>query len=251
VDESSEKRENLIVGRNAVLELLKSDRDIDKLYVKRGERTGSLRVIVAKAIERRIPVIEVEGAKLDKITGGANHQGVAASAAAVGYSDLEDIFSRANSRGEKPLIVIVDGIEDPRNLGALIRCAEGAGAHGVIIGKRHAVGLTSVVGKASAGAIEHIPIVKFTNIAQTIDELKKRGVWIFAAEAGGTPYYKVDMRGAAAFVFGSEGEGISRLVLERSDFQVSIPMYGVVTSLNVSAAAAVILCEAARQNRDM
>lgn len=247
----NEKREDLIAGRNAVLELLKTDRDIDKIYVRRGERTGSLQVIVATALSRKIPVIEVDGIKLDKMTGGINHQGVAAAAAMVSYSSLEDIFARAESKGEPPFIVIADGIEDPRNLGALIRSAEGAGAHGVIIGKRHAVGLTSVVEKASAGAIEHIPIVKVTNIAQTVDVLKERGIWIFAAEAGGTPYYKVDMKGAAAFVFGSEGEGISRIVLERSDFRISIPMYGVVTSLNVSAAAAVILCEAARQNKGM
>lgn len=247
----NEKREDLIAGRNAVLELLKTDRDIDKIYVRRGERIGSLQVIVATALSRKIPVIEVDGIKLDKMTGGINHQGVAAAAAMVSYSSLEDIFARAESKGEPPFIVIADGIEDPRNLGALIRSAEGAGAHGVIIGKRHAVGLTSVVEKASAGAIEHIPIVKVTNIAQTVDVLKERGIWIFAAEAGGTPYYKVDMKGAAAFVFGSEGEGISRIVLERSDFRISIPMYGVVTSLNVSAAAAVILCEAARQNKGM
>jgi 23S rRNA (guanosine2251-2'-O)-methyltransferase len=249
VDERDERKDDIIAGRNAVLELLKSGRDVDKLYVRRGEHTGSLQVIVATAVSRKIPVIEVDNAKLDRLAGGVNHQGVAASAAAVSYARLEDIFARAQSRKEKPFIAIADGIEDPRNLGALIRSAEGAGAHGVIIGKRHAVGLTGTVAKASAGAVEHIPIVKVTNIAQTIDELKERGVWIFAAEAGGTPYYEVDMRCAAAFVFGSEGEGVSQLVRRRSDFLVSIPMYGLVTSLNVSAAAAVILCEAARQNR--
>lgn len=251
MEEESEKREDLVIGRNAVLELLKTGREIDKLYVKRGDRVGSIKAIVAIAMSRGIPVIEVDSGRLDKITGCTNHQGVAVLTPVVGYASLEDIFTRADTRSEKPFIVIADGIEDPHNLGALIRSAEGAGAHGVIIGKRHAVGLTGTVGKASAGAVQHIPIVKVTNIAQTIDELKERGIWIFAAEPGGVPYYKADMRGAAAFVFGSEGAGISRLVLEKSDFRVSIPMYGKVTSLNVSAAAAVILCEAARQNRDM
>lgn len=245
----SEIREDVVAGRNAVLELLKTGRDVDKLYVRRGERTGSLSVIVATALNRKIPVVEVDGAKLDELTGAANHQGVAASAAAVQYAELDDVFALAESRGEKPFIAIADGIEDPQNLGALIRCAEVAGAHGVIIGKRRAVGLTGAVEKASAGAVEHIPVVKVANITAALDELKTRGVWIFAAEAGGTPYYKADMRGASAFVFGGEGGGISRLVRERSDFLVSIPMYGLVTSLNVSAAAAVILCEAARQNK--
>jgi rRNA methylase, putative, group 3 len=246
-----EIKEDVVSGRNAVLELLKTGRDVDKLYVRRGERSGSLQVIVATAINRKIPVIEVDGSKLDSITGGVNHQGVAASAAAVEYAELEDIFALAESKNEKPFIAVADGIEDPQNLGALIRCAEVAGAHGVIIGKRRAVGLTGVVEKASAGAIEHIPIVKVTNIASTVDELKEKGIWIFAAEAGGTPYYKTNMKGAGAYIFGSEGGGISQLVLKRSDFVVSIPMYGEVTSLNVSAAAAVILCEAARQNRSL
>ncbi len=249
-----QNRPDIVAGRNAVLELLKTGRDVDKLYVRRGENPrhgggGSLSVIVATAVERKIPVIEVDGSKLDMLTGGASHQGVAASAPAVEYAELDDVFALAESRGAKPFIVIADGIEDPQNLGALIRCAEVAGAHGVIIGKRRAVGLTGTVEKASAGAVEHIPIVKVTNIAATLDELKKRGLWIFAAEAGGTHYYNTDMRGAGAFVFGSEGGGISRLVREKSDFIVSIPMYGRVTSLNVSAAAAVILCEAARQNQ--
>lgn len=153
-----EIKEDVVSGRNAVLELLKTGRDVDKLYIRRGERSGSLQVIVATALNRKIPVIEVDAAKLDALTGGANHQGVAASAAAVEYAELEDIFAAAEAKGEKPFIVIADGIEDPQNLGALIRCAEGAGAHGVIIGKRRAVGLTGAVEKASAGAVEHIPI---------------------------------------------------------------------------------------------
>ncbi len=238
-----------VIGRNAVRELLKSDRTIDKILVRRGDREGSIVVLVAEAVSRGIPVIEVEKSKLDTLSGFAPHQGIIAMAAAKEYCSVEDILAIAKERGEKPLIVIADGIVDPYNLGALIRCAEGAGAHGIIIPKRRAVGLTPLVTKASAGAIEHMAIAKVPNIAQTLAWLKKQGVWTYAAEAGGKSYHDTDFRGPAAIVFGSEGNGVSPLILEKCDFVTSIPMCGQVNSLNVSTAAAVILYEAARQQR--
>ena len=238
-----------VAGRNAVRELLKSGRSVDKIYVKQGGREGSIVVIVAEAVNRKIPVIETTQDKLSQMAGGAHHQGVVALAAEKQYTDVEGILRIAKERGEMPLIVIADGIEDPQNLGALIRCAECAGAHGIIIPKRRAVGLTPIVAKASAGAIEHMAVAKVTNLADTIEKLKKEGIWVFAAEAGGTPYYEADFKVPAAIVLGSEGFGVGRLIKERADMTVSIPMYGQVNSLNVSAAASVILCHAARMQR--
>ena len=238
-----------VIGRNAVRELLKSGRTVDKLLVQSGEREGALVPLVGEAIARGIPVVETERAKLDKLSGHVPHQGIIAMAAEKEYCTVEDILAIAAERGEKPLIVIADGIADPHNLGAVIRCAEGCGAHGLIIPKRHAVGLTPVVSKASAGAIEHLAIAKVTNIAATVEALQKAGVWVFAAEAGGADFRTVDMNVPAAIVVGSEGAGVSELVRKRSDFVVSIPMYGKVNSFNVSTAAAVLLCEAAYQQR--
>ena len=243
---SEEIPEGLVVGRNAVRELLKSGRAVDKILVRKGDREGSIIVITAEAISRGIPVIEVEKAKLDGMTGHAPHQGIVAMAAEKEYCDVEDILRIAEERGEPPLIAISDGITDPHNLGALIRCAEGVGAHGLIIPKRRASGLTPVVSKSSAGAIEHLAIAKVTNIAATIEELKEKGVWVYASEAGGASCYDTDFSGPCAIVFGSEGEGISKLVLQRCDETVSIPMYGHVNSFNVSTAAAVMLCQAKR-----
>ena len=248
-NESEEIREGLVIGRNAVRELLRSGRAIDKLLVSRGDREGSIVVLVAEAIERGIPVLEVDRAKLDSMSGISQHQGVIAMAAEKEYSSVEDILQIAQERGEAPLIVISDGITDPYNLGTLIRCAEGVGAHGLIIPKRRASGLTPLVSKASAGAIEHLAIAKVSNIAQTIEELKEKNIWIYSAEAGGKAYYDTDFSGGCAIVFGSEGEGVSKLVKERSDFITSIPMYGKVNSFNVSTAAAVILAEASKQHR--
>lgn len=239
----------VVIGRNAVSELLKSDRTVDKVYVRKGEREGSIVVIVARALEKKIPVVEVEASKLDYMSGGANHQGVIAMAALKDYVDVDDILEIAKERNEKPLIVIADSIEDPHNLGALIRCAECAGAHGIIIPKRRAVGITPAVYKSSAGAIEHMAIAKVANIATTVEELKKKGLWIFACEAGGEAYYETDFNCPCAIILGSEGNGVGRLIKERSDFIVSIPMYGKVNSLNVSTAASVILCHAARIQR--
>lgn len=239
----------IVIGRNAVRELLKSGRSIDKIMVKKGEHEGSITVLVAEAIARGIPVIDVEKNKLDAVSGFAPHQGIIAMAAEKDYASVEDILAIAEERGEKPLIVISDGITDPYNLGALIRCAEGVGAHGLIIPKRRATGLTPLVTKASAGAIEHLAIAKVSNITATIEQLKKKGIWVYAAEAGGTNYFETDFTGGCAIVFGSEGNGVSKLVLEKSDFITSIPMYGKVNSFNVSTAAAVILAEASRQQR--
>ncbi len=239
----------LVIGRNAVRELLKSGRAVDKLLVSRGDREGSIVVLVAQAIERGIPVVEVERQKLDAMAGMSQHQGVIAMAAEKEYVEVEDILAIARERGEAPLIVISDGITDPYNLGALIRCAEGVGAHGLIIPKRRASGLTPLVSKASAGAIEHLAVAKVSNIAQTIEELKEQNIWVYSAEAGGKAYYDTDFTGGCAIVFGSEGDGVSKLVKERSDFIVSIPMYGHVNSFNVSTAASVILAEASRQHR--
>ena len=250
---SEEETENgAVVGRNAVRELLKSERGIEKIYVKKGgSHEGSITVLVAEAIERGIPVVETEAQKLDFIAEGANHQGIVAIASMKEYSTIDDMIDLANERGEKPLIVIADSIEDPHNLGALIRCAECAGAHGIVIPKRRAVGVTPTVYKSSAGAIEHMLIAKVSNIATTIDQLKKKGLWVFTCEAGGTDYYTTDFNCACAVVLGSEGNGVSKIVKDNSDYIISIPMFGKVNSLNVSTAASVILCHVARKQRGL
>lgn len=246
-DESA--AEGLVIGRNAVRELLRSDRTVDKLLVRRGDREGSIVVLVAEAIEKNIPVVEVDKSKLDAMAGFVPHQGVIAMVAQKEYCTVEEILAIAEERGEAPLIAIADGITDPYNLGALIRCAEGVGAHGLIIPKRRAVGLTALVAKSSAGAMEHLAVAKVANIANTIRELKDKGVWVYCAEAGGTPYYDTNFKGPCALVFGSEGNGVSRVVTELCDGIVSIPMYGHVNSFNVSTAAAVLLAEASKQHR--
>ena len=239
-----------VIGRNAVRELLRAERPIDKLMVQKGERTGSIVVLVAQAIERGIPVIEVEKSKLDALADYAPHQGVIALAAEKEYCTVEDIMQIASERGEAPLIVVCDGITDPYNLGAIIRCAECCGAHGLIIPKRRAAGLTPLVTKASAGAVEHLAIAKVANIASTVEQLKKAGVWTFAAEAGGSDVYSTDLKGPCAIVLGSEGNGVSQLVKKTCDAVISIPMYGRVNSFNVSTAAAILLAEAARQHHE-
>ena len=238
-------KENIIVGRNPVTEALRSGREIDKLMVSSEE--GSMKKILALAKERRIPVMKVEKSAIDRIAEGKAHQGVAAYVSAYAYAELEDIFRVAEERGEDPFIIILDNLEDPHNLGAIMRTAECAGVHGIIIPKRRACGLTEVVAKASAGAIEYMPCVKVTNIAQTIEELKERGIWVAACDMGGTEYYKADLKGKLAVVIGSEGFGISRLVKEKCDFVVSMPMVGRITSLNASNAAAVIIYEVRKQ----
>lgn len=249
VNAAHESDENVIAGRNAVKELLASERDIEKIFVKKGEIEGSIKQLVAIAKERKIPVVETDRQKLDQIASGVNHQGVVAVASQRNYSSVDDILEYAASKNEKPFVILLDGVEDPHNLGAIIRSAECAGAHGVIIPKRRAVGLTATVEKSSAGALEHMRVARVTNLSSVIDELKDKGLWFFAADMGGEAYYETDMTCGAAIVLGSEGFGISRLVKEKCDFTVSIPLYGNVNSLNVSCAAAVILSEVAKQRR--
>lgn len=248
-DRKAAAADGAVIGRNAVRELLRSGRDIDKIFAKRGEREGSINELLAEARSRGIPIVDADASKLDAMSGGERHQGIVAFAAECEYGTIDDIFKSAESKAEKPLIAIADGVNDPHNLGAIIRCVECAGAHGLIIPKRHSVGVTPAVTRSSAGAVEHTTIVRVTNLADAVEELKRRGVWIFAAEAGGTPYYECDFKSPTAIIFGSEGGGVSRLLRDRSDFIASIPMYGSVNSLNVSCAAAVILSEAARQMR--
>ena len=236
-----------IPGRNAVRELLKSGRDVEKIFVREGDREGSITVLVAQAIERGIPVIEVDKKKLDALCGYEQHQGIVAIASEMEYVSLEEVIGAAQERGEKPLVVICDGVSDPHNLGAIIRCAEGAGAHGIILPKRRAAGITPAVVKSSAGATEHIKAVKCSNISDTIRKLKDMGFWIFAAEANGESYTQADYNCPCAIVLGSEENGISDIVKKNSDYIVSIPMRGKVNSLNVSTAAAVLLYEVLRQ----
>lgn len=244
-----EERTDLIIGRNPVIEALKSGREIDKIVIADGAE-GSVTKIAGMAKDRGIVVNYNNRAYFEKITGNKNHQGVMAFAAAHKYASMEDIFAKAEDSGESPFIIILDNLEDPHNLGAVMRTAECAGAHGVIIPKRRAAGLTETVAKAAAGALEYVPCVKVSNIAQTIDLLKTKGVWIAACDMGGTEYYRQDLTGSIAVVIGSEGEGISRLVKDKCDFTVSMPMKGRITSLNASNAAAVIMYEV-RKQRDV
>jgi len=235
-----------LIGRNAVLEALNSDKNIDRIYIKSGENEGTLRVIIAKAKERNIVIKEIAKNRLDEMTGNANHQGVIASCPFVPYATIDDMFEKASAKNEQPFLIILDEIKDPHNLGAVIRTADAAGAHGVIIPARRAVGLTAAVGKTSAGAANHVLVAKVTNIAAMIDDLKKRGVWIACADMSGESIYKADLNGSIALVIGSEGEGVGRLVKERCDFAVSLPMKGELNSLNASVAAGVLMYEVVR-----
>lgn len=237
----------LLEGRNAVLEHLRSGGSTDKLFVADGAE-GRLGDVLALARQQGVPVIVCDRRKLDAMSQTGNHQGIAAQAAAHAYVPLETLLEAAQARGEPPLLVICDGIEDPHNLGAIIRSAETAGAHGVIIPKRRAAGLTAVTARASAGALEHIGVHRAVNLAAAIDALKEQGVWVFGAEADGTVcLYDADFAGPTALVIGSEGAGLSRLIREKCDFIVSIPLRGQVNSLNASNAAAVLLFEAVRR----
>lgn len=248
---NTENNKDIITGRNPVTEALRSGRSIDSLYIAKGELSGSVKVIVALAKEKRIPVKEVDRKKLDYMTGGANHQGIAALAAVKEYSSVDDIFALAEERGEKPFIIVLDGIEDPHNLGAVIRTAECAGAHGVIIPSRRAAGLNFTVGKSSAGALEYVPVARVTNIAATIDELKERGLWVYGADMDGETYCKTKLDGAAALVIGAEGRGLGRLVREKCDVILSLPMLGKINSLNASVAAGVLMYEFSRQRQNI
>ncbi len=240
-----ESDRSVVAGRNAVMELLSTGKSVDKIFLQK-DGEGSLKVILAKANAKKIPVSFAEKAKLSELCGGSFHQGVVAIASAKEYVSLEELFGIAEKRGEAPFFVIADGIQDPHNLGALIRCCEGAGVHGIIIPKANAASVNTTVVKSSAGAAEHLAVCRVPNLASVVDTLKKRNVWVYACEADGTPYDKQDFSGAVAIILGSEGFGVSRLLKEKSDFIVSLPMRGKVNSLNVSCAGAVILYEAVK-----
>ncbi|MBO4356351.1 MAG: 23S rRNA (guanosine(2251)-2'-O)-methyltransferase RlmB [Clostridia bacterium] len=242
-----EASDSIIFGRNAVLEALKAGREIDKIFVRDAEYEGSIVVIASLASKNGIPVVRVAKEKLDSLANGGVHQGVCASVSAVVYSSLDDILACASEKGEDPFLVIIDGVEDPHNLGAIIRSAEGSGVHGVIIAKRHNCTVNATVSKASAGAVEHVKICKVPNIAACIEQLKKKGLWIYGTDMNGQNIFDTDLTGPAAFVVGNEGDGISRLVKEKCDFLLSIPMYGRINSFNVSCASAVVFCVAANK----
>ena len=237
--EEEQLENNLLVGRNPIREALRAGRDIEKLLVARGELIGSAREIVAMAKDAKIIVQEVDRVRLDQMA--PNHQGLIAVASAYSYKTVDDMLALAKERGEAPLLVILDGVTDPHNLGAIIRSAECAGAHGVIIPERRAVGLTPAAVKASAGAVEYLPVAREVNLTRTIERLKKEGVWVYGTAMNGEDYRKVNFSGGAAIVIGSEGEGISRLVAESCDKIVSLPMKGHIDSLNASVAAGILL----------
>ena len=242
--------EGLIEGRNAVTEALRAGASIDKLYIAKGETDRTLGRIAAQAKKAGAVVVEADRRKLDAMSATHSHQGVIAVAAAAHYATVEDILQAAAARGEPPLLVVCDELSDPHNLGAVIRTAECAGAHGVIIPKRRSAGLTAVVAKTSAGAVSYLPVARVPNLPAALKALKKQGVWVFGTAAGGpVPLYEADLRLPAAIVIGSEGDGMGRLVQESCDFLVSIPMHGRISSLNASAAAAILLYEAVRQRR--
>lgn len=235
-------------GRNPVSEALKSNRSINKILISKGDREGSIRQIVALAREKGIVVQEVEKSVLDNISSTHSHQGVIAYAAIKEYVDVEDILEAAEKKGEPPFIIILDEIADAHNLGSVLRTANAVGAHGVVIPKRRAVGLTSTVAKASAGAVEYVPVARVSNIPQTIEFLKKKNIWVVGTDStGDKPFFKSDLKGAIALVIGSEGEGMGKLVRERCDFVVSIPMQGEISSLNAAVAAAVVMYEILKQ----
>ncbi len=253
-DDSSEKnskkaseRDDLIIGRNAAKEALLSGRAIDSVLVANGEKTGTLPPLIAQCRDKGIPVKEVDRKKLDFMCGHGNHQGIIMLAAAHEYAAVEDILNAAREKNEPPFIIICDSIEDPHNLGAIIRSAECAGAHGVIIPERRSAGLSGIVGKTSAGALEYMPVARVRNLTETIKQLKKEGVWIYCADMDGTPYRNADLSGSIALVIGSEGAGVSRLVKENCDGVLSIPMKGHINSLNASVAAAILIFQTMSQ----
>ena len=240
--------DGVIEGRNAVIEALRAGENIDKIFIQKGETDKTLGHIASKARAAGIVVVDADKRKLDGMSRTHAHQGVIALAAMREYVSVEDILEKAAEKGEKPLIVICDEISDPHNLGAIIRTAEYAGAHVIVIPKRRSAGLTAVVAKTSAGAVAHMPVARVANIPSLIKDLKKQGVWVFGTAAKGTTnLYEADLKGAAAIVIGSEGDGMTRLAEENCDFLVSIPMKGKLNSLNASAAAAILLYEAVRQ----
>ena len=246
--ENTEQKPDVIAGRNPVSEAVRSNRPIDKILVAKGEKSGAIVGILAKARDKKIPVKEVDRTKLDYVSGGATHQGIVAFAAAKDYSTVDDILKYAESRGEAPFVVVLDEVEDPHNLGSIIRSAECAGAHGVVITKRRSAPVTATVVKTSAGAAEHMRIARVVNLVSAIETLKKEGLWIAGADMAGNSMYEADMKGGFALVIGSEGSGLSKLVKEKCDFLVSVPIKGKIDSLNASVAAAIIMFEKNRQD---
>ena len=245
-DQHREKKDDIIAGRNPVSEALSSGRPIESILVSKNNHAGSIVAIISKAKKKGITIKEVDQKKLDFMTGGATHQGIVAVCAIKEYQTVEDILSLAKERNEAPFIVILDEIEDPHNLGAIIRTAECSGAHGVIIKKRHNAGLSYTVGKASAGAVEYVPVARVNNISTVIDELKEQGIWVYGADMNGTDYTKCDFSGGCALVIGNEGKGISRLVREKCDTIVSLPLKGKINSLNASVAAGILMYKIAQ-----
>jgi 23S rRNA (guanosine2251-2'-O)-methyltransferase len=247
VPKSDFSNEEMIAGRNAVAEALKSGRECECMLIAKGSNAGSISKLIRLCKDRRIPVKEVPRQKLDMKMPGVNHQGVALVASAAKYAELDDIFRVAEEKGESPFILVLDEIEDAHNLGAILRTAEAAGVHGVIIPKRRGVGLNYVTAKVSCGAVEYVPVVRVSNLPSVIDELKLRGVWIYGADMDGERWCDTDFSGAVALVIGSEGRGIGRLVREKCDIIVSLPMFGKINSLNASVAASVLTYEVVRQ----
>lgn len=239
------QRNDIIAGRNPVMEAIRSGRSIESILVAKGERSGSVVAIIAKAKQKNIPVKDVDSKKLDFLAKGVNHQGIVAQCAVKEYSALEDIFALAEERGESPFIIVLDKIEDPHNLGAIIRTAECAGAHGVIIPERRSAGLSYTVEKTSAGALEYMPVVRVKNISAVLQKLKDKGIWVYGADMDGEHYKKVNFEGAVALVIGNEGKGISPLVAKDCDVIVSLPMKGKINSLNASVAAGILMYEIA------
>ena len=247
---SDRPQEDIIAGRNAVAEALRAGRAIDSVLLAKGDRAGSISALAAQCRRKGLLVKEVDSRKLDALC-GPNHQGIAALAACKETVTLDELFAAAEAKGEPPFFVVCDELEDPHNLGAILRTAETAGVHGVVIPKRRSAGLTSAVYKASAGAVEYAPVARVSNITDALREMKKRGVWVYGLDMDGETWCSVDMKGAAAVVVGSEGRGISRLVKEQCDFIVSLPMRGHITSLNASVACGIVLYEAARQRQGL
>lgn len=240
-----------ITGRNPVIELLKTDKNIDEILIARGNLQGSIKKIIGMAKDKNILIQEVSKSRLDNITDGSIHQGVAALVTGFEYSNVDDILERARKKGEDPFVIILDEIEDPHNLGAIIRTAECSGAHGVIIPKRRSAQVNQTVYKTSSGAVEHILIADVTNISDTISKLKDEGLWIYGSDMDGdSDYYDTDLKGSIGLVIGNEGKGITRIVKEKCDVLVSIPMYGNINSLNASASAAILIYEVLRQNNE-
>lgn len=242
--------EGLFIGRNAVMELLKSDKSVDRVYLRTDSAEPVLKNIYKRAADRGIPVVETDPRRLDKLAAGGMHQGVIAVAAETDYLSVEELFELTTQSGKTPFYLICDGINDPHNLGALIRSANCAGVNGVIIPKRRSVGVNGTVARSSAGAVFAMPIARVPNLANAVRYLKENGVWVWAVEAGGKPYYEQDFKGSCALILGSEGEGVSELLKKESDFIAGIPMYGSVNSLNVSNAGAIVMFEAAKQRNN-